>query len=157
MMFDEADAFIALPGGFGTLEELLEMVREGRRRGEEKRRNGMKRERERKRNRKLKKKTPLPTTPFPFLQITWSQLGFHKKPVGIFNCQGFYDKLLAFFDDAVTLGFVAESSRAIVVDAGDAPGLLDALEAHRPPPPVVPPSELPPSAAAVGVGVDVLN
>lgn len=28
MMFDEADAFVALPGGFGTLEELLEMVRE---------------------------------------------------------------------------------------------------------------------------------
>lgn len=26
MMFDEADAFVALPGGFGTLEELLEMV-----------------------------------------------------------------------------------------------------------------------------------
>ena len=26
MMFDEADAFIALPGGFGTLEELLEMI-----------------------------------------------------------------------------------------------------------------------------------
>lgn len=26
MMSEEADAFIALPGGFGTLEELLEMV-----------------------------------------------------------------------------------------------------------------------------------
>ena len=26
MMQEEADAFIALPGGFGTLEELLEMV-----------------------------------------------------------------------------------------------------------------------------------
>ena len=27
MIFDEADAFVALPGGFGTLDELLEMVR----------------------------------------------------------------------------------------------------------------------------------
>ena len=26
MMFDEADAFIALPGGIGTLEELIEML-----------------------------------------------------------------------------------------------------------------------------------
>jgi predicted Rossmann-fold nucleotide-binding protein len=32
MMFEEADAFIALPGGFGTLEELLEMVSRGKER-----------------------------------------------------------------------------------------------------------------------------
>jgi hypothetical protein len=158
-MFDEADAFIALPGGFGTLEELLEMVREGSRKGGERERE-REREREKKRKhnerrqKKFTQKKNSSSARHHSFQITWSQLGFHKKPVGILNCEGFYDKLLAFFDDAVTLGFVAEASRAIVVDAGDAPGLLDALEAHRPPPPVVPPSELPP---AVALDVDVLN
>ena len=54
-MSAEADAFIAIPGGFGTLEELLEMV-------------------------------------------TWQQLGFHDKPVGVLNVCGFYDHLLRFAD-----------------------------------------------------------
>ena len=42
-MAEAADAFIGLPGGFGTMEELLEM-------------------------------------------ITWHQLGFHKKPIGLLVC-----------------------------------------------------------------------
>lgn len=75
----------------------------------------------------------------------------HTKPVGVLNCCGFYDKLLSFFDDSVSSGFVAEKSRAIIVDAPSAAGLLDALASHRPPAPVVPPSDLPP------VSVDVLN
>lgn len=36
-MFEEADAFIALPGGFGTLEELLEMVKKRIEKGRKKR------------------------------------------------------------------------------------------------------------------------
>ncbi len=72
--------------------------------------------------------------------------------MGVLNCGGFYDKLLSFFDDSVSSGFVAPASRAIVVDAPSAAGLLDALAEHRPPPPVVPPSELPPA-----LSLDVLN
>jgi hypothetical protein len=33
--------------------------------------------------------------------VTWQQLGFHVKPVGVLNVNGFYDSLLAFFDKCV--------------------------------------------------------
>ena len=144
-MFDEADAFVALPGGFGTLEELFEMVRK-------------------KRKLFLFSSFSLPSTRqklnslalFPppsssSYQITWQQLGFHTKPVGVLNCSGFYDKLLSFFDDAVSSGFVGPASRAIVVDAPGAAALLDALAEHRPPPPVITLSE------TLSMSVDVMN
>jgi hypothetical protein len=51
-MFERADAFVALPGGIGTLEELVE-------------------------------------------QLTWAQLGRHKKPILIANIAGYWDPLLA--------------------------------------------------------------
>ena len=54
-MFDRADAFVALPGGIGTLEELVE-------------------------------------------QLTWAQLGRHKKPILILNIKGFWDPLCALLD-----------------------------------------------------------
>lgn len=34
--------------------------------------------------------------------VTWQQLGFHRKPVGVLNIEGFYDPLLTFFDHCVT-------------------------------------------------------
>src|ERR1700674_5505830 len=55
IMFERADAFVALPGGIGTLEEVIE-------------------------------------------QLTWAQLGRHKKPVLIANVAGFWDPLIAMFD-----------------------------------------------------------
>jgi uncharacterized protein (TIGR00730 family) len=51
MMFERADAFVALPGGIGTLEELVE-------------------------------------------QLTWAQLGRHKKPILLLNQNGFWNPLL---------------------------------------------------------------
>ena len=30
--------------------------------------------------------------------VTWQQLGFHAKPVGVLNICGFYDLLLGFVD-----------------------------------------------------------
>lgn len=133
MMSAEADAFIAIPGGFGTLEELLEMV-------------------------------------------TWQQLGFHDKPVGVLNVCGFYDHLLRFADhltqevklrfpadvmctqensrmqsshrqncqlvtidiqpivDLTSLqGFVRPASRQILQDASSPSELLDKLERYQPP------------------------
>ncbi len=54
-MFERADAFVALPGGLGTLEELVE-------------------------------------------QMTWAQLGRHKKPILIANINGFWNPLLVLID-----------------------------------------------------------
>ena len=62
-MFDRADAFVALPGGIGTLEELVE-------------------------------------------QLTWAQLGRHKKPILILNTKGFWDPLCALLDHMRKLDFI---------------------------------------------------
>jgi hypothetical protein len=70
IMFDRADAFVALPGGIGTLEELIE-------------------------------------------QMTWAQLGRHKKPILVANINGFWDPLLALLAHMRTLGLVPSPDRGV--------------------------------------------
>jgi uncharacterized protein (TIGR00730 family) len=65
-MFDRADAFVALPGGIGTLEELVE-------------------------------------------QLTWAQLGRHRKPILIANINGYWDPLLTLVAHMREYAFVPES------------------------------------------------
>jgi uncharacterized protein (TIGR00730 family) len=62
-MFELADAFVALPGGVGTLEELVE-------------------------------------------QLTWVQLGRHRKPVLIANIEKFWEPLCALLDHMRKLEFI---------------------------------------------------
>nr|XP_043638898.1 cytokinin riboside 5'-monophosphate phosphoribohydrolase LOG8 [Erigeron canadensis] len=88
-MARQADAFIALPGGYGTMEEVLEM-------------------------------------------ITWSQLGIHKKPVGLLNIDGYYNNLLALFDNGVKEGFIKPGARDIVLSASNALDLLKKMEQYTP-------------------------
>ncbi|CAG9465031.1 unnamed protein product [Pedinophyceae sp. YPF-701] len=94
VMAQESDGFIALPGGFGTMEELLEV-------------------------------------------LTWQQLGYHAKPVGLLNVEGYYDPLLTFLDNAVELGFLSKQSRASLLVSTDPADLIDQLEAYRAPPSVI--------------------
>ena len=70
---------------------------------------------------------------------TWRQLGYHDKPVGLLNIQGYYDNLLAFLSTSVQQGFMnAEQMQLIrsgtntelllqslVTEAGLAPDKLD--------------------------------
>jgi len=69
-MFERADAFVALPGGLGTLEELVE-------------------------------------------QMTWAQLGRHKKPILVANVNGFWDPLLALIAHMRTLALVPPPARGV--------------------------------------------
>ena len=62
-MFERADAFVGLPGGVGTLEELVE-------------------------------------------QLTWAQLGRHKKPILILNTERFWDPLCALIEEMRRLEFI---------------------------------------------------
>jgi hypothetical protein len=62
-MFEMADAFVAMPGGIGTLEEVVE-------------------------------------------QITWVQLGRHRKPILLANIKGFWDPLCALIDHMKRLEFI---------------------------------------------------
>jgi uncharacterized protein (TIGR00730 family) len=78
IMFERADAFVALPGGIGTLEELVE-------------------------------------------QLTWAQLGRHRKPILILNIEGFWDPLCALIDHMRRLDFIRTdlSVRLLVVEKVD--------------------------------------
>jgi uncharacterized protein (TIGR00730 family) len=71
-MFERADAFVALPGGIGTLEELIE-------------------------------------------QLSWLQLGQHRKPVLVLNLNGFWDPLLALFTLLESRGFIRPQSFELLV------------------------------------------
>ena len=63
--------------------------------------------------------------------LTWGQLGFHVKPMGLLNVNGFYDPLLAMFDRAVTDGFLRPQNRAMALADTDIEGLLQQMENYR--------------------------
>ena len=63
--------------------------------------------------------------------LTWGQLGFHGKPTGLLNVGGFYDPLLALFDQAVREGFLRSQNRAMALAETDIGRLLDAMAAYR--------------------------
>jgi len=81
IMANLSDAFIALPGGIGTLEETFEV-------------------------------------------LTWSQLGFHLKPVGLLNVEGFFDRLLGFLDDLSTERFLKTEHRSLLLSDSDPDRLI---------------------------------
>jgi uncharacterized protein (TIGR00730 family) len=65
--------------------------------------------------------------------LTWSQLGFHHKPVALLNVAGYFDGLLALFDHAVREGFVRAHHRSLVLADDDPEKLLDRLAGYQPP------------------------
>lgn len=61
---------------------------------------------------------------------TWAQLGFHNKPLGLLNLNGYYDDLIRFLDHVTAEHFVATSQRdRLLVDQTPA-GLLSQLETN---------------------------
>jgi uncharacterized protein (TIGR00730 family) len=66
--------------------------------------------------------------------LTWGQLGFHVKPMGLLNVNGFYDPLLKLFDHAVGEGFLRPQNRAMALADSDIDGLLVQMENYRPEP-----------------------
>ena len=66
--------------------------------------------------------------------LTWGQLGFHVKPMGLLNMQGFYDPLLAMFDRAVSDGFLRPQNRAMALASTDIDDLLARMADYQPEP-----------------------
>lgn len=64
--------------------------------------------------------------------VSWSQLGYHAKPVGLLNAFGFYDGLLAFNRQMAEVGFIRPQHRGIIIDAETLPDLLDQMAAFQP-------------------------
>lgn len=85
-MFDAADAFVALPGGIGTLEELVE-------------------------------------------QLTWAQLGQHKKPILLANINGFWDPLSSLLDHMRKTAFIRNGMPVTVHIANTVPEIIPTLQA----------------------------
>lgn len=64
--------------------------------------------------------------------ISWAQLGYHDKPVGLLNVAGFYDGLIAFNAQMIEVGFVrAQHARIMIVDT-DLDALLAKMAAYQP-------------------------
>lgn len=87
LMMKHSDAFIAMPGGIGTFEELFEV-------------------------------------------LTWFQLGFHHKPIGLLNVNGYYDQLIGFLKQTVEVGFVQENLDNLLIVSSDPAELVAKLTAR---------------------------
>jgi uncharacterized protein (TIGR00730 family) len=85
VMFERADAFVALPGGIGTLEELVE-------------------------------------------QLTWAQLGRHKKPILILNVARFWDPLCVLLEQMEKLDFIRANLPVNLLVAEQVEEILPKLE-----------------------------
>lgn len=64
---------------------------------------------------------------------TWTQLGFHRKPCGLLNPDGYFDALIRFIDHSVAEGYMKQTHRDILLVDEDPQRLLDRLEAYEPP------------------------
>lgn len=64
--------------------------------------------------------------------ISWAQLGYHRKPVGLLNVAGFYDQLIAFNQHMVGAGFIRPQHANILIHAHAIEALLDTMAAYQP-------------------------
>lgn len=91
IMHELTDAVITLPGGFGTLDEIFEM-------------------------------------------LTWSQLGLHKKPIGLYNINSYFDSLLAFIAKMNEEGFLNKANQELILAYDKIEDLISAMESFEAPP-----------------------
>lgn len=87
-LFDIGDAYICLPGGLGTFEELMEV-------------------------------------------LSWRQLGFHDKPLAIYNVRGFYDPMHRMIEDAIEKGFVAPGFSSAYLVSDSLPEIMSWLASYE--------------------------
>lgn len=64
--------------------------------------------------------------------MSWAQLGYHGKPVGLLNVAGFYDGLLQFWEKMGEVGFVRAKHRGILISSDDLDDLLAKMAAYEP-------------------------
>lgn len=69
--------------------------------------------------------------------VSWAQLGYHSKPVGLLNAFGFFDHLLAFNRHMADVGFVRPAHQGIIIAEHELDLLLTRMIAHEPVTPIV--------------------
>lgn len=67
-----------------------------------------------------------------FEVFTWAQLGYHAKPCGLLNVNGFFDPLIAMLDHTITQGFMNKIYRDMIIIASDPKTLLEKMDAYHP-------------------------
>ncbi len=68
-----------------------------------------------------------------FEMLTWSQLGFHRKPCGVLNVDGYYDPLVSLLDQTLKEGFLQDAHRRMVLVEADPVALLDRMSRYEAP------------------------
>lgn len=66
-----------------------------------------------------------------FEMFTWSQLGYHRKPIGLLDVAGYWQALVAMLDRMVSERFLSAEHRATLLIDVDAEALLDRLASYR--------------------------
>jgi uncharacterized protein (TIGR00730 family) len=64
--------------------------------------------------------------------VSWAQLGYHAKPVGLLNAFGFYDGLLQFVRHMTEVGFIRQLHAEIIIAEMELGALLEKMAAYRP-------------------------
>ena len=68
--------------------------------------------------------------------MSWAQLGYHAKPVGLLNVAGYYDGLIAFVETMGRAGFLRPQHQGLLIVENALAPLLARMRAHRPPHPL---------------------
>lgn len=64
--------------------------------------------------------------------VSWAQLGYHQKPVGILNIAGYYDHLIAFNAHMAQVGFVRDAHKGILLVSETLNDLIEKMENYHP-------------------------
>jgi uncharacterized protein (TIGR00730 family) len=68
--------------------------------------------------------------------ISWAQLGYHAKPVGLLNAAGFYDKLIEFNAHMISVGFIRDQHKSILIVDDQLDRLLTRMAMYEPHQPI---------------------
>ena len=64
--------------------------------------------------------------------LSWAQIGYHAKPVGLLNTAGYYDHLVAFYAKMGEVGFLRPQHQKILIVDTELDGLLAKMAEHEP-------------------------
>ncbi|MEM7551082.1 MAG: TIGR00730 family Rossman fold protein [Bacteroidota bacterium] len=88
LMYDLSDAFVAMPGGYGTLDEFCEV-------------------------------------------LTWSQLGYHHKPIAFLNVEGYFDRLIDQFHYSFEEGFITQNHLDMIIVETSIEAMFEKIRAYK--------------------------
>jgi len=64
--------------------------------------------------------------------VSWAQIGYHNKPIGLLNIAGYYDGLVAFLKHMTQVGFVRSEHAEMIVHDNSLASLLERMARHTP-------------------------